>query len=381
MSNKEVLEENFEEDSGIAAGEIYYYDEQLLLQELPDEKVSPRTVSPFFLPTKRIPKQFIDAVRSYSDDELVSLFKGELPLLSKRVKIYWPVESEKKDNPPYDETQLELYGSVAVSDDRAVLDAITGMAGLLEVGTGVTLLDVTNSLELDVDFDADVLEPNRPLSHDASWHHIEVSKLLSHLGLKNSTPNKKTIRTRLERISKMVFLQRFFKGGTELSNVRQFRIVVDDGIIYLCNQKKLPTRSSRGVNTYTDILIGISSSYRRENEDSGFLSRERLHKVYPTLNKSKIMDFLKWLDSNTRLFFNLKYLTWAIERYFESHPTNSTSQNKSHIQHEMFRNVLLESDLLEAHFNLRLVKRERKDLPPRYKGIDYQIIYNGKVSS
>lgn len=367
-----------EEDEGLAEGQIFYYDDELLLQELPDETVSPRTVSPFFLPAKRIPRQFIDKFRSYTDEEISSLFKGELPLLHKRVKVPWANNKEKKL--PYDETQLELYGSVAVADDRAVLDAITGMAGLLEIGTGVTLLDVTTSLGLDVDFSQDVLDPNRLLSHDSSWHHIEVSKLLSHLGLCNSTPNKKTIRNRLERISKMVFLQRFYKGGVELSNVRQFRIIVDDGILYLCNSKKLKARSKRGVNTYTDIIIGISSSYSRENEENGFLSRERLHHVYPTLNKSKIMDFLKWLDSNLRTFYHQKFLTWAIERYFDNHPVNATSQNRAHIQYEMFRNVLAESDLLEDHFNLKLIKRERDNLLPRYNGVDYQILYNNYVN-
>lgn len=372
--NKAAL---IEEDDGLAKGEVFYYDDELLLQELPDEKVSPRTVSPFFLPTKRIPRQFINRFRSYTDEEISSLFKGDLPLLHKRVKVPWATKGDEQH--PYDEIQLELYGSVAVYDDRSVLDAITGMAGLLEVGSGVTLLDVTNSLDLDINFERDVLDPNRPLSHDALWHHIEVSKLLNHLGLRNSTPNKKTIRTRLERISKMVFLQRFYKNGKELSNVRQFRIVVDDGIIYLCNDKKLPSKGSRSVSTYTDIIIGISSSYRRENEDNGFLSRRRLHHVYPTLNKSKIMDFLKWLDSNLRSFYHQKYLTWAIERYYDHHPVNATSQNRSHIQYEMFRNVLMESALLETHFNLTLVKRKRDDLTARYNGIDYQILYENKI--
>ncbi|CAH7395584.1 conserved hypothetical protein [Vibrio chagasii] len=364
------------DDDGLGEGEIYYYNDKLLLDNLPDEKVSPRTISPFFLPAKRMPKRFIDKVREFSDAELEKLFQGELPLLEKREIITWDKGGKKL---PYDEKVTELYGSVALEDDKAVLDAITGIGGMLELGAGVSLNDVATSLNLNVDFEREVLDPNRLMSHDVVWYRIEASTLLHHIGVENKTSNKKTLRARLERISKMVFLQRFYRQGVELSNVKQFRVIADDGIIYLCNDDKLRSKRNRSASTYTDIIVGISSAYRRENEDNGFLSRERLHKVYPTLNRSKIMNFLKWLDSNKRKFYHQKYLTWAINRYYEHHSENATAQNKPHIQWEMFNNVINESALLSTHFNLTLVKKRRDGLLPRYKGIDYQILYDGNI--
>ncbi|MBU2896112.1 hypothetical protein [Vibrio hepatarius] len=376
MSNGDIIDgQDLDIDLGIKDGEIYYYNDKLLLENLPDETVSPRTISPFFLPSKRVPKRYIDRIRSFSDEEIEKLFHGELPLLVKRQKVSW--ETNKKL--PYDEYQQELYGSVAIEDDQTVLDAIIGMGGMLEIGAGVSLLDVTSSLGLNVNFDEDVLEPTQTLSHEVSWYHMEVSKLIRHIGIENSTPNKQTIRGRLERISKMVFLQRFYRSGVELSNVRQFRIVADNGVIYLCDEDKLKSKRNRSASTYTDIIVGITSSYRKENEDNGFLSRDRLHKVYPTLNRSKIMPFLKWLDSNKRKFYHQKYLTWAIKRYLDHHPENATSQNQVHISFELFNNVVNEAGLLTRHFNLRLVKVERDNLLPRYKGIDFQILYEGNI--
>ena len=365
-------------DVGLASGDLYYYPTRELLSELPDDRISPRMVGGFFLPHARVPKKFIEKIRSLSDVELEGLLLGSVPLMAKRFSKKQMVGGYKL---PYDETSLELYGSIGISGDRTVLDAITGVGSMLEM-RDVTLFDVTGSIRdgMDVDFGAMGLNPNMRMSNDAQWYHVRVNELLAHIGLTNSSPNKNTLKQKLDRISKMVFLQKFFTGGKKLPNDRNFRIFVDNGVIYLCDLKELDNKGGRSVDTFTDILVGISPEYGLENERDGFLSRSRLHSVYPILNKTKIIDFLKWLDSNARDFYNNKYLSWAIDRYFDSNADALAGSNMTELKGFLFKNIVKESELLSNHFNLKLVQLDSSKIKTplkRYGYAEYQIFYVG----
>lgn len=379
MSTNQHRDYEFESSPEVSTKEIGYYHSEELLSLDPDSKFSPRTLSPFFIPSKRIPKSYVDAIRQYSDEELTSLLRSEMPLMAKKMTVY-PVGSSA-----YHETQIELYGSVALVDDRAVLDAVTGIGSVLDINAKdeITLNDIAFFLEnadipskktfnYEIDLAEDALDPNLVLP-TASWYHIEVSELLKHLGLKNSNPNKKTLKKRLERLERMVFIQRFYDDkGREFSNHKTYRIVVDGGLIYLNNKKKL--KHKRTPETFTDLLVGISENYEAENEENGFLSRKRLHQVYPILNKTNIMDFLKFLDENTRDFFHTKYLSWAVERYYDHHPEGFSQQNIRYLTGKLHSAVVNEKQLLKDHFNFELVMTPSKKTQKRY-GIDYQIRY------
>ncbi|MGR5368490.1 hypothetical protein [Photobacterium damselae] len=376
------MSDHDEYDDELESGELYYYPTKDLVSELPDERISPRMVGGFFLPHARVPKKFIEMIRSFSDVEIEGLLTGSIPLMAKRFSKKQIAGGYKL---PYDETSLELYGSIGISGDRTVLDAVTGVGSMLEM-RDVTLFDVVSSVRggMDVDFDAMGLNPNMNMSNEAQWYHVRVNELLAHMGLTNSSPNKNTLKDRLDRISKMVFLQKFFISGKKLPNDRNFRIFVDNGVIYLCDLKELDNKKGKAVDTFTDILVGISPEYSLENERDGFLSRSRLHSVYPILNKTKIIDFLKWLDSNTRDFYNNKYLSWAIDRYYDSNADAMVGSNMTKLKGELFKNVVKEADLLSNHFNLQLVKLDSskvKNPMKRYDYSDYQIVYVSAVDS
>lgn len=386
-NNKSHFEE-FEPNEECGSKEIGYIDSQSLLEYDPDSKFSPRMLSPFFLPSKRIPQSYLNEIRSYTDEELIDLLTSEKPLMAKREKVYTPEGEIPK---PYTEHQVELYGSVALVDDRAVLDAITGMGSMFELDDPtVDLSDIAYFLEVadipskkagqyEFDLVADALDPSMK-PPPAVWYHVEVSELLKHLGLTNSNPNKKTLKKRLERLERMVFVQRFYDAkGKEFANHKTFRIIVDNGIIYLNNKKKL--KNKKTAETFTDILVGISENYEFVNEETAFLSRKRLHQVYPELNKTSIMDFLKFLDENSRDFFHNKYLSWAVERYYNHHAKNSGNQNLRFLTGKLHKAVVSQAKLLRKHFNFELTPAHGKPTQKRY-GLDYQIHYvpEGKTS-
>ena len=367
-----------EHDDGLESGDLYYYPIKELVSEMPDERVSPRMVGGFFLPHRLVPKKYIDRFKSFSDDEIEGLLTGTIPLMSKRFNRKNIAGGKKLQ---YDETVLELFGSIGIAGDRTVLDAITGVGSMLEM-RDVTLFDVTSSIRdgMNVDFEAMGLNPNRKMNNDVQWYHVKVNELLGHIGLTNSSPNKDTLKDRLDRMSKMVFVQKFFVGGQKILNDRNFRIFIDNGVIYLCDTKELNNKAARAAKTYTDILVGISADYSLENDRDGFLSRSRLHSVYPILNKTKIIDFLKWLDSNTRDFYNNKFLSWCIDRYFCSNEEALIGANMSKLKKDLFHNIVREAELLDSHFNLQLVavdKSKVKRAFKRYDYGDYQIIYVG----
>nr|WP_281041239.1 hypothetical protein [Shewanella xiamenensis] len=356
--------------------EVLYFPSETLEKEAGDSYVSSRTYGSFFIPSKQIPKLLKEDLLNHQDRTIEELLFGERALVEQTFKYpYW------KNNPEinYDEMRVSLYGSIALTDDRNVLDGIIATGSqLLSPSTQceISLRDVCGFLNMDIDTLNSSTEFDRPLLNRGVYFHIKVPDLLRHLGLSTTTKNRVTIRNRLLRISKMMFVLKYFNNGTELPGTKQRNIIYSDELHFLLDSNSLKNKNNISPDTYTDIIVCINDQYLSELTNDGFLSRKRLMDVYPDFNKIYgLSDFLKFIDSHKRSFINKKRLTWLIDSYYDSKPQPSlSSMNIYHVKYKLFEEVKRQNQQILEHFGFTLCRENVVDLTNRYNNIDYRLV-------
>ncbi|WP_076415091.1 hypothetical protein [Shewanella sp. UCD-KL12] len=335
------------------------------------KNVSSRVFNPFFCINKRVPKCLMDKIKSQDVDDLEKIIFGESPLLSKKIELaYW----DKSETIDFDEMRVDLYGSVGLADDRSVLDGIIAKGDqIVTKGKTIRLGDVFEFLDIDVSDIYTKQQLSKPLLNRGTYYHITTSDLFKHLNMELQTKNRKMIRTRIDRLSKMLFRITKFREGIELPNPENRQFIYPEEQYFILDKNKLKNKNNFTADTYTNILVCVNDDYVKDLDSDGFLTRTRLLQVYHDFNSiNGLPDFLKYLDSNKRSFIHTKKLSWLIDRYLGSKTEESMQGlNLYHTKKKLTDVIIKNAPKIFEHFQLRLEVLINDDS----KKVDYQFFH------
>ncbi len=339
--------------------------------------VTSRIFNSFFGITKSIPKPLLDILTEHNETAIEELIFGERPLMSETVSHPFWKDSKEYD---FDTIEIQLFGSLGLISDRYVLDAIIAIGNQLNTKVNpVKLEDLVNYLDMDIKGQYSDTELEKTLLNRGTYYHIPVAKLFSHLRLKLQTKSRNLMKARIERLSKMLFVLKKFRGGVELPKSEKRNFIYPEEVYFILDHNKLKNKNNYTVDTYTDILVCVNEKYVDDLDSSmGFLSRQRLIDTYPKYNSvTGLSDFLRFIDQNKRTFIHTKKLSWLIDKYFESKNQKSMmGLNISHVKRQLTTRFIDETTNIEKDFNftIRLLVEQNS------KKVDYQLFYNGDAS-
>ena len=335
-----------------------------------------RIFNSFFGITKSVPKGLLDLLREHDETALEELIFGERPLMTE--SISHPLWKESDDF-EFDKIEIQLFGTLGLIDDRAILDAIIAIGNQLNTKINpVQFKDFIHYMDMDVKGQYSERELSKTLLNRGTYYHISVPKLFEHLSKKLQTKSRELLKTRIERLSKMLFVLKKFKNDVALPKVEQINFIYPEEVYFILDHNKLKNKHNYTPDTFTDILVCVNDQYVDDLDSGlGFLSRERLEDIYPKYNSiNGLSDFLRFIDQNKRSFIHTKKLSWLIDKYFDSKNAQTMSGlNISHVKRQLTEKFLLKAQHIEDDFNFTI----RMLVKDNSKKVDYQLFYNGIV--
>lgn len=356
----------------------YISNEQLAKHD-GDRPVVSSLLKNIFLPLNRVPKQIVDQM--VTDREMLQKqLLAEEPLTSLTVaEPYW---SKGKNVRDYSEVRISIYGSLALADDRHCLDCIVAHGSLLEGAENTTVRQFAEQDALmNVDWDRfeDQSQINAPLSNRGVYFHIPVNVLLKSMNLKPGKNNRKNLLARLQRLSVMTLVIDFLKDGKVIPNRTKRLSLIDKDYYKFLDWKKIKNKSAvvDSSDTFTDLLINVSSFYLNSLSTEGKISRERFMKDYPVLvGKNSVVDFYKWIDEHNRAFVHQKWLSEMVSRYL-SEKVGLFGTNKHKKTTEIMAEVIEHPVRLKSKYKIAL--RREPSGPSAIGRIDMRMIYLPKL--
>ena len=335
-----------------------------------------RIFNSFFGITKSVPKGLVDLLQEHNETALEELIYGDRPLMTETIAHPLWKSSEKFD---FDKIEIQLFGSLGLIDDRAILDAIVAIGNQLNTKINpVQFKDFIDYMDMDVKGQYSDRELRKTLLNRGTYYHIPVPKLFNHLSRDLQTKSRNILKARIERLSKMLFVLKRFKNGIEHPKVEQINFIYPEEVYFILDHNRLKNKTNYTSDTYTDILVCVNDQYVDDLDHGlGFLSRGRLEEIYPKYNSvNGLSDFLRFIDQNKRSFIHTKKLSWLIDKYFDSkNDQTMLGLNISHVKRQLTQKFIDKAKNIEEDFNISI----RLYVKDNSNKVDYQLFYNGET--
>jgi hypothetical protein len=356
----------------------HFISNEFLTEVKGDQPVSSSMLDKIFLPLNRLPKELLAEIAG-SPEIAAQMLLAERPIFRTFIeKPYWVTQEKERG---FSRINVDIYGSVALADDRHLLDMVIGRGNLILEASNYTLRQVAQGISNrglgldDVEWDNLPNQDNidRPLLNRGIYYHISFKELCIGMGVKNLKKTRFGILDKLRRLSIMHLQLTPVKGGVEQNNKRTAFSLVSKEIIPLLDKASV-RNGQYSVDTHTDLIVNISEYYASSLERDGIISRRRLKNNYVHLTgKNNIEDFYKSaIDTNKREFMHGKYLSDCILQYYEN-KMGTFGVNKSFKYRQLFNQVVDDKLKIREHFNLILRKINHKN--SLNKEQDYVFLY------
>ena len=328
-----------------------------------DDPVSSSMFDKIFVPSVRVPK----AITKKIEESSSQIALQEIPLHQTVLeKPYW---NGKR-------FLVDIFGAICLADDRHFLDVVIAHGTILNNASKYTLRQaVEKGLKIkDVDWGAynNYERIDQPMHNHGVYFHISTKRLCKGLNIKLVKSARKTIQDRLRRLKNMELKITPEENGVQYHDkINELRLVGLDNHFLL--DRSAMKGNDYNAETYSDIIIQVSTFYYKSLSGDGIIDRKRLQNHYvDLLGPNAIVDFYKMIDSHKRSWIHKKYLSDLVIAYFENKMA-TFGINRYHKLKQIFNQVIDDYDKLQVHFGIKLKKVHHSN--PINKEEDY-ILYH-----
>lgn len=310
-----------------------------------DDAVSSSMFDKIFVPSVRVPK----AITMKIEESSAQIALQQMPLHQTILeKPYWKGKR----------FLVDIFGAICLADDRHFLDVVIAHGTIMNNASKYTLRQAVQGLKIkDADWGAynNFERIDQPMHNHGVYFHISAKKLCKGLNIKLVKSARKTIQERLRRLKNMELKITPEVDGVQLHNkINELRLVGLDNHFLL--DRSVMKGNDYNKETYSDLIIQVSSFYYNSLNGDGIIDRKRLQNHYvDLLGPNAIVDFYKMLDSHKRSWVHKQYLSVLVIAYFENKMATFGINRYFKIK-QIFNQVVEDYDKLQVHFGITLQK-------------------------